>query len=116
MGAAFTQDADQGVKAWMVDMIAGGDKEGYESQAQATLYFDVRDRLDKIGVPTTVNHSDHDRTVPVAAGEALANAVPGATLHVVAGEGHYAIVQVPEKINPLLADGLGIPRDLVPRR
>ena len=44
MGAAFTASADQDVKAWMVDMIASGDKEGYESEAQTTLYFDVRPR------------------------------------------------------------------------
>jgi hypothetical protein len=31
-------------------------------------------------------------------------------------EGHYAVVQVPEKVNPLLADGLVIPRELVPER
>jgi hypothetical protein len=31
VGAAFTASADQDLKAWMVDMIAGGDKEGYQS-------------------------------------------------------------------------------------
>jgi pimeloyl-ACP methyl ester carboxylesterase len=67
-------------------------------------------------VPTTVIHGEQDHTVPVAVGKALAEAIDGATWHVLAGEGHYAIVQVPEKINPLFADGLGIPRELVPRR
>jgi pimeloyl-ACP methyl ester carboxylesterase len=61
-------------------------------------------------VPTTVIHGEQDHTVPVAVGKALAEAIDGA------GEGHYAIVQVPEKINPPFADGLGIPRELVPRR
>jgi 3-oxoadipate enol-lactonase len=116
VGAAFTDGADARVKAWMVDMIAGGDKQGYQSEAQATLYFDVRDRLSEIAVPTTVIHGDQDKTVPVAAGRALAEAIRGAALHIVEGEGHYAIVQVPEKINPLFADGLAIPQDLVPKR
>ena len=40
----------------------------------------------------------------------------GATLHILPGEGHFANVQVPEKVNPLLASGLGIPADLVPKR
>ena len=117
VGAAFTEGADQGVKAWMVDMIAGGDKEGYESEAKATLSgFDVRSRLGEIDVPTTVIHGAKDATVPVALAEALAKGIRGATIHILAGEGHFANVQVPEKVNPLLADALGIPEELVPQR
>jgi len=117
VGAAFTGSADQRVKAWMVDMIASGDKEGYESQAHATLVgFDVRSRLKEIQVPTTIIHGDKDATVPVALAEFEAEQIPGSTLHVLQGEGHFANVQVPEKVNPLLADGFGIPQDLVPKR
>jgi hypothetical protein len=32
------------------------------------------------------------------------------------GDGHFANVQVPEKVTPLLTDALGIPADLVPER
>ena len=39
VGAAFTASADQYGRAWTVDMIAGGDKAGYESEAQATFPF-----------------------------------------------------------------------------
>ena len=117
VGAAFTESADQGVKAWMVNMIASGDKEGYESQAQATLMgFDVRSRLKEIHVPTTIIHGEKDATVPVALAEFEAKEIPNATLHVLMGEGHFANVQVPEKVNPLLADGFGIPEELVPKR
>lgn len=52
VGASFTEDADQAVRAWMIDMIAGGDKEGYETQARATLYFDVSDRLHRATTPS----------------------------------------------------------------
>jgi pimeloyl-ACP methyl ester carboxylesterase len=107
VGAAFTANADQLVRAWMVDMIAGGDKQGYESQAATTFAFDVRARLDEITVPTTIIHGDKDATVPVARGEELAKGIRGATLHVLAGEGHFANVQVPEKVNPLLAERAG---------
>jgi 3-oxoadipate enol-lactonase len=116
VGAAFTASADQDVKAWMVDMIASGDKEGYESEAQTTLYFDVRPRLKEIAVPTTIIHGEKDATVPVAVGEAMAKGIPGATMHIIAGEGHFANVQAPEKVNPLLANALGIPEELVPKR
>lgn len=51
----------------MVDMIAGGDKEGYESEAKATLNgFDVRSRLGEIDVPSAVIHGAKDAPVPVA--------------------------------------------------
>ena len=32
--------------------------------------------------------------------------------HALAGEGHFTNVQVPEKVNPLLANALGIPKTL----
>jgi pimeloyl-ACP methyl ester carboxylesterase len=116
VGAAFTAGADQGVRAWMVDMIAGGDKEGYESEAATTFAFNVRSRLGEIAVPTTIVHGDKDATVPVARAHEMAEGIRDATLHVLPGEGHFANVQVPEKVNPLLADGLGIPAGLVPQR
>ena len=116
VGAAFTAGADQDVRAWMVDMIAGGDKEGYESEAATTFAFNVRSRLGEIAVPTTIIHGDKDATVPVARAHEMAEGIRDATLHVLPGEGHFANVQVPEKVNPLLADGLGIPAGLVPER
>jgi 3-oxoadipate enol-lactonase len=116
VGAAFTASADQGVRAWMVDMIASGDKEGYQSEAQTTLQFNVRDRLPEITVPTTVIHGDQDATVPVAVGKTLAETIPGATLRIIPGEGHYAIVQVPEKMNPIFAEALAVPQEVVPKR
>jgi pimeloyl-ACP methyl ester carboxylesterase len=54
--------------------------------------------------------------VPVARADEMAKGIPDATLHVLAGQGHFANVQVPEKVNPLLANALGIPEELVPKR
>jgi len=116
VGAAFTASADQSVRAWMVDMIAGGDKEGYESEAETTFAFNVSSRLAEITVPTAIIHGEKDATVPVARAHEMAEGIRNATLHVLPGEGHFANVQVPEKVDPLLADGLGIPQDLVPKR
>ena len=42
----------------------------------------------------------------------MAAGIRDATLHVLPGEGHFANVQVPEKVNPLLASALGIPAAL----
>ena len=46
----------------------------------------------------------------------MAKGIPGATMRVIPGEGHFANVQVPEKVNPLLANALGIPEEHVPKR
>lgn len=46
----------------------------------------------------------------------MSEAIGGATWHVLPGEGHYAIVRVPEKIARGLPAGSGIPRELVPKR
>jgi pimeloyl-ACP methyl ester carboxylesterase len=100
----------------MVDMIAGGDKEGYESEAETTFAFNVSSRLAEIAVPTAIIHGEKDATVPVARAREMAEGIRNATLHVLPGEGHFANVQVPGKVDPLLADGLGIPQDLVPKR
>ena len=66
-------------------------------------------------MPTTIIHGDQDATVPIAHAHEMAEGIRNATLHVLPGEGHFANVQVPEKVNPLLANGLGIPEDLVPK-
>jgi len=46
----------------------------------------------------------------------MAKEISGATLHVIPGEGHFANVQVPEKVNPLVASALRILEELVPVR
>ena len=45
-------------------------------------------RLEDISVPVHIWHGDQDRNVPIAAGRALASAIPGAVLHECPGEGH----------------------------
>ena len=67
-------------------------------------------------MPTTIIHGERHATVPVAMAEFEAKEIPNSTLHVLEGEGHFANVQVPEKVNPLLADGFGIPAELIPKR
>lgn len=47
-------------------------------------------RLQDIRVPTAVWHGTDDHLVPVAAARAYA-AIPGATVHIVEGEGHYSL-------------------------
>jgi hypothetical protein len=50
--------------------------------------FDTLGRARDIHVPTLVIHGNADEVIPFAMGQAVAKAIPGATLHVVSG-GHH---------------------------
>jgi pimeloyl-ACP methyl ester carboxylesterase len=55
-------------------------------------YFDsVLPQARRVTAPALVLHGSNDREVPVAWGEELARAIPGARLHVVAGGGHTLV-------------------------
>jgi pimeloyl-ACP methyl ester carboxylesterase len=59
--------------------------------------------LSAITAPTTVVHGDQDPIFPPAHGEALAAAIPGARLHIVAGMGHvYFSPGLPEELADLM--------------
>jgi 3-oxoadipate enol-lactonase len=116
MARAFTENADPRLKAWMIDLIASGDIDGYRSQARATLQFSITDRLGEITVPTTVLHGGEDRTAPSVLGELLAQGIASSEFRVMDGQGHFPNLEAPAVLNPLLADALGVPSDLVPAR
>jgi pimeloyl-ACP methyl ester carboxylesterase len=65
------------------------DPEGRNRQAMAVASSPSRvDALSSLRVPTLVVHGDADRLVPLEAGRATAEAIPGARLEVVPGMGH----------------------------
>ncbi|MEJ2886444.1 alpha/beta fold hydrolase [Actinomycetospora aeridis] len=63
---------------------------------------DVVARLGEITVPTEVVWGEEDAWIPLAAGVALRNALPGAQLRVVPGAGHF----LPEEASDTLIDHL----------
>jgi 3-oxoadipate enol-lactonase / 4-carboxymuconolactone decarboxylase len=56
------------------------DPVGYAGACAAVRDMDLLDELPRIGVPTTVVVGRHDQSTPPAMGEAIAAAIPGATL------------------------------------
>jgi pimeloyl-ACP methyl ester carboxylesterase len=56
--------------------------------------------------PTLVVHGALDQSVPLAVADAVAGAIPGATLAVAVAGGHRPDIRSPELINPLLDDFL----------
>jgi pimeloyl-ACP methyl ester carboxylesterase len=55
--------------------------------------------LPSINVPTLVITGDEDTLIPVDESRAMANAIPGATLVIVAGAGHLANLEQPDAFN-----------------
>ena len=100
------------VQAWMVEERAERFAHGVApAVAEMRAYtrpwgFDLAD----VRVPVTLLHGDDDRTVPLSAAEALARALPQATLEVVPGTGHALLLQAPERVRAALAALAGIER------
>jgi pimeloyl-ACP methyl ester carboxylesterase len=80
---------------------------GYDGQIAAALSHDSYDRLPSIHAPTLVLTGDDDRVIPGASSRALADRIPDARLHTIAGAGHLFFVERPnetlEVLRPFLA-------------
>ena len=97
-----------------------------DATAASTLYaqmaaiagHDTRARLHELaGVPTLVLHGEEDALVPVAAGRRLAEAIPGARLHVVPGAGHVLTTDAEDEVAEAILDHLRAASSAsVPRR
>lgn len=88
------------LRAWLRAIIA---RTGGERAARLVESFhdvDVRDRLPVITAPTLVIHGDLDRVGghDVAAAEQIAQAIPGAHLHVLEGAGHVPTLSRPAEV------------------
>lgn len=71
------------------------------------LRTDYRDRLADIAVPVLIVHGGNDSAVPVAHARDAAAAIPGATLNVVAGAGHWVQRDQPDLVGSIMLSFLG---------
>ncbi|MEV5749257.1 alpha/beta fold hydrolase [Actinoallomurus sp. NPDC052308] len=79
---------------------------GYAYAAASMAETDHNGVLGRISVPALVVAGDRDVVTGVAESEAIAAAVPGARLEVIAGAGHLSNVERPEAFNRLLLEFL----------
>jgi pimeloyl-ACP methyl ester carboxylesterase len=105
----------QVVEAWL-DEWAMADPAAICRTARAALRRpDARPRLGGVHVPTLVVVGTEDGVLPPDEGEALAEGIPGATLHEVARAGHLLPLERPEALGSLLdhwleaVDGRAVP-------
>jgi pimeloyl-ACP methyl ester carboxylesterase len=78
--------------------MAGIRRRGFRVMARASAEADLRDGLGGVDVPTLLLYGDADVRAPVAVGEALQAAIPGARLVVLPGVGHASPVEAPELV------------------
>jgi 3-oxoadipate enol-lactonase/4-carboxymuconolactone decarboxylase len=102
---AFPARAPQTV-ARVVGVLAATSDEGYAGCCDALAAMDLRGRLGAITAPTLIVAGAEDPATPAAHTEALAAAIGGARLEVVAGAAHLANVEQPERVTRLLLDHL----------
>lgn len=94
-------------------MAAASSSETYRQQTAMTIgRGDSRPRLSAITVPTLALCGASDRTCPPTMSRAIADAIPDARLVLVAGAGHYVMLQQPEIVATELAGWLAMPARL----
>ena len=65
--------------------------------------LDLRPQLGGIKAPALVIGGEHDRIFPVEHSRAIAAAIPGARLEVIAGTGHGLLIERMDRVLELLA-------------
>ena len=90
-----SEDLHQDVRETMARI----DPEAFRIGAEAVWLADQRDRAMAINVPTLVLVGDEDTVTPPELSRELADMIPGAELHTLAGAGHLANIERPADFN-----------------
>ena len=110
-----TMPAEEVVEQWMPSLLSTGAPAavadelasilsdfrpaGFRRAASAAAVADTRDLLGRIEVPTLLLWGEHDARSPVAVGERMRDAIPGAQLSVIADAGHVSNLEQPARFN-----------------
>jgi 3-oxoadipate enol-lactonase len=70
--------------------------DAYRAQLYAAALHNCHGRLDRVEVPTLVVHGRHDRLIPVANAELLADQIPTARLEILEQSGHLYPTEQPD--------------------
>jgi len=78
----------------------------YRKAITCIFDFDRRAELGQIACPTLVLAAEHDRVAPPRTVTRMAEAIPGARYHCLAGAGHFANMEDPASFNAVIGDFL----------
>ena len=95
-----SEDLHQEVRETMASI----DPEAFRIGAEGVWLADQRDRVAKIAVPTLVLVGAEDTVTPPELSRELAEAIPGAELHILPGAGHLANIERPADFNRLVEE------------
>ncbi|HEX4436880.1 MAG TPA: alpha/beta hydrolase [Solirubrobacteraceae bacterium] len=88
------------------EQIRGAGTDGFMGALEAILEFDLADRLPLIKCPSLVVWGTKDRLITVRDADRFAELIPGARKVVYEDTGHMAMLEQPERFNPLLREFL----------
>ena len=77
------------------------DAAGYAASCHAVARVDWLDRLAQVRCPTLVIAGARDAGAPPAMGQAIAERIPGAVLHVIEDASHLSVLETPEEFRAL---------------
>jgi pimeloyl-ACP methyl ester carboxylesterase len=88
------------------EQIRGAGTDGFMGALEAILEFDLADRLPLIKCPSLVVWGTKDRLITVRDADRFAELIPGARKVIYEDTGHMAMLEQPERFNPLLREFL----------
>jgi pimeloyl-ACP methyl ester carboxylesterase len=95
-----TDAAPEEMRAWLLDaMTAASRAEGIRPMLHAMAEADLRAVLPTIAVPTLLLVGELDVRSPLAVAEEMHRTIPGSRLEILAGAGHQANVETPDRFN-----------------
>jgi len=100
------------VRWWGIYRRLGASPGAAADLARMNALIDVRDLLPQIAVPTLVLARDRDLVISVEHARYVAEHVPGATYHELAGEDHLPFVGDATAVLTAIANMLGVHREL----
>ncbi len=112
VGSLMGGNADPGAAPAAIAAMSAVPEASYRAVLDCLTTFDRRADLGRIACPTLVLAGEEDRTAPFPGLHAMAQAIPGAELAVVARAGHLAHLEQPNGFNPVLRRFLeSVPQD-----
>ncbi len=103
LGVVSRWNGKRGDVPWGVEQLAHHDWRRLIEAGHQIGRYDARSWIVSVSVPTAVVATTEDEVVPPAQQLALADAIPGATLHRL-DTGHHGCVTDPDRFVPLLVD------------
>ena len=85
--------------ALATECLAATPPETYRAMMHCLVSFDERENLAEIAIPVLCLAGEHDHNAPALMMQRMAERIPGARYHLLAGAGHLANVEQPEASN-----------------